>query len=97
MAVTAKAQGMVFVTMWIAAQQPVANVLECDCCCCCPCCSFLSLSARGFETCSIMLEGQMEHQDSAGNKVGRDLKCVVQGSTIHGVCKGRGTSTLARK
>lgn len=24
---------------------------------------------RGFETCSIMLEGKMEHQDSVGNKV----------------------------
>ena len=24
---------------------------------------------RGFETCSIMLEGKMEHEDSAGNKV----------------------------
>lgn len=24
---------------------------------------------RGFETCSIMLEGQMEHKDSAGNAV----------------------------
>lgn len=24
---------------------------------------------RGFETCSIMLEGRMQHQDSAGNKV----------------------------
>jgi redox-sensitive bicupin YhaK (pirin superfamily) len=24
---------------------------------------------RGFETCSIMLSGKMEHQDSAGNKV----------------------------
>lgn len=31
---------------------------------------------RGFETCSIMLEGQMEHQDSAGNKVSNKL--VVQ-------------------
>jgi hypothetical protein len=25
---------------------------------------------RGFETCSIMLEGEMEHRDSAGNVVG---------------------------
>lgn len=25
---------------------------------------------RGFETCSIMLQGQMEHKDSAGNQVG---------------------------
>ena len=24
---------------------------------------------RGFETCSIMLSGKMEHRDSAGNKV----------------------------
>ncbi len=24
---------------------------------------------RGFETCSIMLEGKMEHEDSVGNKV----------------------------
>ena len=24
---------------------------------------------RGFETCSIMIEGKMEHQDSVGNKV----------------------------
>ena len=24
---------------------------------------------RGFETCSIMLEGKMEHADSVGNKV----------------------------
>lgn len=28
---------------------------------------------RGFETCTIMLEGQMKHEDSAGNKVGQLL------------------------
>lgn len=30
---------------------------------------------RGFETCSIMLEGKMEHEDSAGNKVSSLLQC----------------------
>ena len=29
---------------------------------------------RGFETCSIMLEGKMEHEDSAGNKVQHSLR-----------------------
>jgi len=63
--------------------------LCCRCCCrcVCPCCcSFLCL-ARGFETCSIMLEGQMEHQDSAGNKVGRRVYwgCGTEG---FGVCRG---------
>lgn len=28
---------------------------------------------RGFETCSIMFSGKMEHQDSAGNKVRFEL------------------------
>ena len=32
---------------------------------------------RGFETCSIMLEGKMEHQDSVGNKVcSQTLTCL---------------------
>ena len=30
---------------------------------------------RGFETCSIMLEGKMEHEDSAGNKVNSKHHC----------------------
>ena len=30
---------------------------------------------RGFETCSIMLEGKMEHEDSAGNKVNPQHHC----------------------
>ena len=35
---------------------------------------------RGFETCSIMLQGQMEHKDSAGNQVGwRVCVCVWVG------------------
>jgi redox-sensitive bicupin YhaK (pirin superfamily) len=29
----------------------------------------LLLLCRGFETCSIMLEGEMQHKDSAGNAV----------------------------
>ena len=32
---------------------------------------------RGFETCSIMIEGKMEHQDFVGNKVcSQTLTCV---------------------
>jgi quercetin 2,3-dioxygenase len=29
---------------------------------------------RGFETCSIMLRGKMEHKDSVGNQVRQDMK-----------------------
>ncbi|KAL3157348.1 hypothetical protein ABBQ32_011831 [Trebouxia sp. C0010 RCD-2024] len=35
---------------------------------------------RGFETCSIMLEGKMEHQDSVGNKEGGVRVRVMAGS-----------------
>jgi quercetin 2,3-dioxygenase len=34
---------------------------------------------RGFETCSIMMEGQMEHRDSAGNKVSRCMQGACAG------------------
>ena len=30
---------------------------------------------RGFETCSIMLSGKMEHHDSVGNQVGPPMAC----------------------
>ena len=30
---------------------------------------------RGFETCSIMLSGKMEHRDSFGNHVRSDAPC----------------------
>ena len=33
---------------------------------------------RGFETCSIVLEGQIEHRDSQGNQVG-GVACVCVG------------------
>jgi hypothetical protein len=42
---------------------------------------------RGFETCSIMLEGEMEHRDSAGNKVSTPvLVWLAQGMVLQQVC-----------
>ena len=37
---------------------------------------------RGFETCSIMLEGKMEHEDSAGNKVNSKHHCKMSAFLI---------------
>ena len=39
---------------------------------------FPSHPHRGFETCSIMFTGKMEHQDSVGNKVRCQLPATVQ-------------------